>query len=415
MLIFFQPFNRFNSFREIALYGLLIAFILKIFRDKTLSIDFRDKTIVALSCLVVWSVLVSLLGPYPADSLNAIRKNLLVQILIFLIIITEFKDIQKLKKLFQIVVASFSVVTIASIIEVIQANWIASHQLNRTHKMFIAGYANNATFYLPFIAAWFVSLSKTKWEKWTGIATLILGFVVIFIYNSRTALIAIPAGILIILFLSKKYKLLIVSLIVFILCIAVIFSSKSDTLSKYRTLSAPETYTKMHSRIFVWRGALHIIEKRPFLGYGYGWKKMAWAAIDVNLAEYWKQYHPDTYSYYVVENVNSGYGRVSPHNLMLQVTFEIGLIGLIILMWVWITIISKIYLTYNAKKRNEFQDFIVYSNGIIISYALINITNGFWQETYGNMLFFFFATLFVLYKNSINKKCREENVYQSRK
>jgi len=395
MLIFFQPFNRFNSFREIALYGLLIAFILKIFRDKTLSIDFRDKTIVALSCLVVWSVLVSLLGPYPADSLNAIRKNLLVQILIFLIIITEFKDIQKLKKLFQIVVASFSVVTIASIIEVIQANWIASHQLNRTHKMFIAGYANNATFYLPFIAAWLVSLSKTKWEKWTGIATLILGFVVIFIYNSRTALIAIPAGILLILFLSKKYKLLIATLIVFILCIAVIFSSKSDTFSKYRSLSEPETYTKMQTRIFVWRGALHIIEKRPFSGYGYGWKKMAWVIKELNLEEYWKQQYPDTYNYYVKEAF-SIYGKVNPHNLILQIVFEIGLIGLGIFLWFWLTIISKILKTAWGEQGSETRKLMKCSIGIVISYILINITNGFWQETYGNMILMFAGLVFVV-------------------
>lgn len=405
VLIFFQPFNRFNSFREISFYGLLLFFILKLFKDKIVRIDFSDKTIVALSFLAGWSMLVSVLGPYPLDSLNAIRKNLLVQILIFLVVIIEFKDIQELKKLFQLVVASFAVVTVASIIEAVHLDSANFHQLNKTHKMFIGGYANNATFYLPFIAAYLISVNKTKWEKWTGIATLILGFVVIFIYNSRTALIAMPAGVFIIFLLSKKYKLFIGSFIIFILCISVIFSSKSDTLSKYRTLSESETYTKMQSRIFVWQGALHIIEKRPFLGYGYGWKKMAFVVEGSNLPDYWKQYYPDTYSYYV-GNAHSGYGKVNPHNLILQIVFEIGLIGLGIFLWFWATIISKILKVVLVDHGSKTRTLMKCSIGGIVSYILINITNGFWQEAYGNMIFMFAGVVFVLSRQHEAENCK---------
>jgi len=402
LLIFFQPFNRFNSFREIALYGLMLFFILKIFKDKKISINFKDKTIVALSFLVGWSVLVSILSPYPLDSLNAIRKNLLIQILIFLAIITEFKDALKLKNLFRMVVISFSIVTFASVIEVIQTEWTNFHQLNKTHRMFIGGYANNATFYLPFIAAWLVAVREVAWGKWIGAVTLLLGLAVVFIYNSRTALIAIPIGILIILFLSKRYRLFIVSLIIFILSIAVIFSSQSDTFLKYRSLSEPETYTKMHSRIHVWQGALHIIEERPFLGYGYGWKKMAIIVENSNLLFYWKHYYPNIYSYYVGE-AHSGYGRVNPHNLMLQIVFEIGLIGLGIFLWFWATIILKILKIAWRNQKSETRDFMKCSIGIMISYILINITNGFWQEAYGNIIFMFAGLVFVFSRQHVDK------------
>ena len=407
LLIFFQPFNRFNSFREIGFYGLLLLFILKIFKDKTVRIDFRDKTIVALSFLVGWSLLASVLGPYPLDSLNAIRKNLLAQVLIFIVIITEFKDAQELKRLFWIIVVSFFVVTFASIIEFVQADWTKFHQLNRTHKMFIGGYANNATFYLPFIMAWLISMDKTKWEKLLGLTTLFAGIIIVFIYNSRTAILAIPIGMLVILFLSKKYKLFIASLIIFILCISAIFLSKSDVFSKYRSLSEPETFTKMDSRIYVWQGALHIIERRPFLGYGYGWKKMAFVAENSNLPDYWKQYYPDIYSYYV-ENAHSGYGRVNPHNLMLQIVFEIGLIGLGIFLYFWTTIIFKIFEVASSNQRSETRNMTLYSIGILIPYLLINITNGFWQETYGNMIFLFMASVFVIYRQYAN----ESKVYE---
>jgi O-antigen ligase len=163
----------------------------------------------------------------------------------------------------------------------------------------------------------------------------------------------------------------------------------------------------MDSRIYVWQGALHIIERRPFLGYGYGWKKMAFVAENSNLPDYWKQYYPDIYSYYV-ENAHSGYGRVNPHNLMLQIVFEIGLIGLGIFLYFWTTIIFKIFEVASSNQRSETRNMTLYSIGILIPYLLINITNGFWQETYGNMIFLFMASVFVIYRQYAN----ESKVYE---
>jgi O-antigen ligase len=398
MLIFFQPFNRFNSFREIAFYGLLLLFILKIFKDRAIHIDFRDKTIVAISLLVGWSILASILGPYPLDSLNALRKNLFVQMLIFLVIITEFKSYNELRTLFRIVAVSFAVVTLLAVIEYSSKDWTNFHQWTRTHKMFIGGYANNATFYLPFIAAWLIAIKKPLLEKWIGTITVSLGLIVAFIYNSRTALIAIPVAIFIVLFLSKRYKLLIVGFMIYILLLMGMFLSDSSTFSKYKSLSKQETYYTNQGfggRFAVWQGALHIIRERPLTGYGYGWKKIALVARDLNLEEYWKEQYPHVYAYYVNE-ANLSYGRVSPHNLILQVMFEIGIIGLAVLTWVWSTLIYKIYHAFRTANRGEAKNFIVYSSGVVFSYFLINITNGFWHETYGNMIFFFFAALVVL-------------------
>ena len=192
---------------------------MKIFKDKAIRIDFRDKTIVALSLLAGWSILVSILGPYPLDSLNALRKNLLVQSLIFLVIIAEFKSCKELRTLFRIVAVSFAIVTLASIAE----NFLDLINLNinfnelqskRTHRMFIAGYASNATFYLPFTAAWLTARTKVPWEKWIGLITILLGFLTVFSYNSRAAIFIVPLAILIILFLSKKYRLLVTAVII---------------------------------------------------------------------------------------------------------------------------------------------------------------------------------------------------------
>jgi O-antigen ligase len=415
MLIFFQPFNRFNSFREIGFYGLLLLFILKIFKDRAIHIDFRDITIVALSLLAGWSILVSILGPYSLDSLNALRKNLLVQMLIFLVIITEFKKLEELKTLFLIVVVSFLIVTFASIFENISSliNFnldINALQSKRTHKMFIAGYASNATFYLPFITAWLTSLKKVPWEKWLGLITILLGLLTVFAYNVRAAILIIPLTILLILFLSKKYKLLVTAVIIFAFFYAsIVFPAKSDTLSqsKYQSLSDLETFSK-NERWLLWEGTIHIIKERPITGYGYGWKKMALAAKDSKFQDYWKQHHPYIYSYYVKE-ASSSYGRVNPHNLILQIVFEIGLIGLIFFLWLWTTVILKILKTVSVKEQSDGKTFALCSLGVIVSYALINIPNGYWQEAYGNMIFMFIASIFVIHKQYAQRIEDERN------
>src|SRR3989339_455000 len=404
MLIFFQPFNRFNSFREIAFYGLLLLFIMKIFKNRAIHIDFRDKTIVAISLLVGWSILASILGPYPLDSLNALRKNLFVQMLIFLVIITEFKSYNELRTLFRIVAVSFAIVTLASIAEnfldLINLNMdLNALQSKRTHKMFIAGYASKASFYLPFIAVWLTSLKKVPRQKWIGLTAILLGLLTVFAYNVRAAILIIPLAILLIIFLSKKFKLFVIAVIIFAFFYASIFSPvKSDTLSqsKYQSLSDLETFSK-NERWLLWEGTLHIIKKRPITGYGYGWKKMAFVIDDLKLMEYWRKDFPDIYGFMFKPDKNR-YGSINPHNLLLQIVFEIGLIGLILFLWLWTTVILKILKTVSVKEQSDGKTFVLCSLGVIVSYALINIPNGYWQEAYGNMIFMFIASIFVIHK-----------------
>jgi len=402
-LIFLQPFNYFNTLREISFYCMLFFFSLKLVKEKeNIKIDFKDSTIIAIGILAVWSFIVSILGPYPIESINSLRKNLLIELVIFFVIITEFKTLQELKPLFLTVITSFFLVSILSIFERNPLEFFNFHLLNKTHKMFYGGYANHATFYLPFIVCYILAFKKLKWDKYLAISTLILGILLVFFYNSRTTLIAIPTSIFIIFLLLKKYKILIFSFLIFIICIFMLISSKSDYFSKYKTLINPKTYITnqgLSNRLGVWKGALDIIKERPLIGYGYGWKKMAWVINDLNLTEYWKKYRIDSYNYYVIES-HLSYGRVNPHNLVIQIIFEVGIIGLIIFLWMWISVIIKIIKLgfLNNNSIIEIKNFAKGSLGILIAYGLINITNGFWQEVYGNLIFFFIASVLVIYR-----------------
>ena len=55
---------------------------------------------------------------------------------------------------------------------------------------------------------------------------------------------------------------------------------------------------------------------------------MAFVIDDLKLMEYWERDFPDIYGFMFKPDKNR-YGNINPHNLLLQIVFEIGLIGLI--------------------------------------------------------------------------------------
>ncbi len=406
VLIFFQPFNHFNSFREISFYGLLLLFLIRIIRHEIKIDMLKDPSVIAMILIIGWSLIVSVAGPFPMESLNAVRKNLLKHVVIFLIIISEFKDYRDLKPILFTVVFSFSVVTFASVIENAVNDWdtflsmAPSVSWRSTSNYFFANYSDNATFYLPFIAGWLVSAKEVSWGKWVGILTLIFGAYLVYIYNARTQLLAVVVAIFISFLLTKRYKVVAVFALAGMLCLSLIFTTKNEEISRYKTLLNPETYTTdegLTNRLGLWQVVIEFIEERPISGYGYGWKKLAWLVQEKDSDEYWKGKLPSAYDYYVAD-AKLMYGKVNPHNLALQIAFEIGLVGLAVFVWLWITILAKHLRTVRKGSESEGRLFMLASTGVVLAYFMVNITNGFWQENYGMMMFLFMALIFVIHR-----------------
>ncbi len=416
VLIFFQPFNHFNSFREISFYVLVMLFLIKLFRGEVKQIAFKDKTVIAILIILAWSLIVSITGPYPLESLDAIRQNLLKEIVIFLIVISEFKSLRAMKPLLWTVVSSFAAVTVASIFENAIKDWdtfckfTPALSWRGTSTFFFANYADNATFYLPFIAGWLISIKEDSWKKWTGGVTLAIGVYLVYIYNARTHLITIPFAIFIILLLTKRYKLIMVSLLAGVLCLSLVLSSNNNELSRYKSMFNPKTYDTenmgLNSRPGLWQVVIYFIKERPLNGYGYGWKKMAWLVQEKHSDEFWKEYPAMAYDYYV-NDAQLMYGRVNPHNLVLQLAIEIGIIGLAIFIWLWATVLAKILSIIRANKESEIRGFMLSSIGLLISYAMVNITNGYWQENYGLMMFLFMAIIFVMHREFFRRSIQK--------
>jgi O-antigen ligase len=131
---------------------------------------------------------------------------------------------------------------------------------------------------------------------------------------------------------------------------------------------------------------------------------MALVTRDFGFLDKWDK-NSRTYLYYN----EAGYGKANPHNLTLQILFEIGFIGYIAFIFFWISVISKSAAMYKKSRPSpESRAGVLFLKcavpGILASYAVINLTNGYWHESYGNLMFTLAAICSVLYKNAGENK-----------
>ncbi|MBI5048352.1 MAG: O-antigen ligase family protein [Deltaproteobacteria bacterium] len=395
--IFFQPFNHFASIRNTAFYAMLLLFLIKIIR-RGIKVNWKDSAILAFLILTAAILISILFSNYLNDSLNAFRKNFLNQSVIFFATLTEFRTEEKLKKLFYTVILSFVAVTLIIFIKNPPANLFNILEAKADRETFLGGYALNAAFYIPFTLGYLFSIKDRIMVRGFFWVMLLAEFVLVWLYySSRTTLIAILISASIMILLSKRYKMLAIILVVLLGVGVVSYFKKPELLERHKTLLSFQTYITrvgLSGRDYIWNGAIDMIKARPVIGYGYGWKKITTVAKEEGYLERWREKWPAAYDFY-----NSGYGKASPHNLVLQMLFEIGILGLLAFALFWSAVFIKVVKVMRSEIRNELNCFVKYGVlGVLISYFIVNITNSLWEETYGILTFTLAAITMVIYE-----------------
>lgn len=398
--IFFQPFNHFAGIKNTAFILMSLLFLIKITK-KGINIHWKDSAIIALFILGLVILMSIFLSNYVIDSLNAFRKNFLYQTVAFFVIVTEFHEIEKLKALLHTVIVSFITVTLIIFIKNPPANLFNILEVKAQKETFLRGYALNAAFYVPFTIGYLFSTKDRLSIKAFYWFMLLAEFVLVWLYySSRTTLAAVLAAGVIMIVMSKRYKMLLAMLIVFLGVGIITYFKKPELLERHKTLLYPATYMTnegLSGRLGIWKGTIDMIKDRPLLGYGYGWKKIAIVAREEGYLERWKEKWPDTYDFFE----KGGYGRASPHNLILQILFEVGILGLLAFMLFWATVFLKITGIIKKGCTSELSCFVKYGVlGVLVAYSIINITNSLWEETYGVLTFALSAITVVIYEQN---------------
>lgn len=435
--IFSLPFKHVTSIRETSFYLMLLLFLIKIGKNG-IKIKFNDLSIIAFFSLV-GAVFVSILfSPYPMDSLDAFRKNMFMQMAVFFVILNEFDSFEKLKPLIFTVVGSFAVLGIVILIEggVLGRFEFVTEARQHDPKTFWGGYALVATFYIPFTVGCLFIGKDNRAVIGIIFISLLLEIFLLTLYGKRTSLIAVMFSQFVLLLLTRKHKRL---LILFFFALTIIGSAyygsayyvsrivKQEISQNEKTLQTesnvkqnektvqteshvkPEIImplndlTSMIERYAMWKGTLDIIKERPVFGYGYGWKKLSWVAKEPRFLNKWasddeqfgRTKHESSYNYFKHTN----YGSANPHNLILQILFEIGIIGLGAFVFFWSTIYIRAIKIFFKAEPSEGKPFVTYGVlGVLMSYIVINITNGLWEETTGMLMTVLAALTLVAFK-----------------
>ncbi len=390
VFLFFQPFKPFTGVRNTAFVLMLLFFALKAAKGGV-RINLKDPAIAALCLLFATALLSSVVSPYPIESLDSIRKNLLYQLVVFFVITAEHRGKDGLKPVFYSLLGGFAV--LSAIIAFRHGGEVFGDWSILPDKRFTSGYATFATFYIPLGLAYIYSEKEDRNVTRLLVFFVALEFFLLVLNNHRAQTAAIVISCAAVTLAARRLRLLAVGAGAVFVIGLVILQAKPDALARYKTLLAPGTYTSneytaWNNRLAIWSGTLDMIKERPALGYGYGWKKIDFAAKDMGFLEKWKDARPETYGYFGKGN----YGSSNPHNLFLQILFEVGVIGLLAFLSFWVSVAMK---AIRARPRGFLRLAVL---AVLVSYGLVNIANGLWSEAYGNIMLAFAAICVVLHR-----------------
>jgi len=391
-LLFIQPFEKFVAVKYLLMVGLLIAAVpLALRNDIRQRLCGRNIVLSLALAIVVWCIAVSAASPYVADSFHALPRDLLLQAQLLLVGCLLVRSAEQARTALWMIVGGFAAVSVLSSFEVgayLLNHSLSEGQIPRSHKSFWGGYATMASFCLPLIIAFTASTAATMQQRVVLGALVILGVVLTGLYGSRSPLLVVVISVIVLFGLLRAWKALAAVFLVIALGTGW-FASQSNLgyLEKYRSLAETDTYVTnqgLSLRLDVWSGVVELIEARPLLGYGYGWKKLAWAINDGGYAERWKANDPGKAAYFMGEAEKASYGKVNPHNYFLQVAFEIGIPGLLLVLAFWLAVFWQ-GLQGLARGPVEHQRLRVVILTTLLAYLLSNVANGFWVGGLANM------------------------------
>lgn len=337
--VFFSVVPYATAGRYICSLLMLIALISNLVRGRCRSpgITWANLSLLGLSILALVS---AIFGKDPGESLSLVKKDVLPFLLAYLLVVTAF-DSEQCARLIKINVAAL---LIAFAFRTVMAAWVdvetgfrfSFYKESPELPRYLDFYAADSLYYTPILFAviLFADIGRTARYILWAIFGLMLFEVAVSGVRTTFALVSFSTFILLMVRFWRFRKYVAIGLIA---SVVVVFAAKdyvtNPTLARYYTLLDPKTYKfgqdfSVSERAAIASAVKQIVEKRPLLGYGPGWKKLPTVAQELGLLVQWQQSGEPLdqmkYNYFSL-----GEGRVNPHNFYLSVIFEVGILGLL--------------------------------------------------------------------------------------
>ncbi|WP_454244310.1 O-antigen ligase family protein [Psychroflexus sp. MBR-150] len=184
----------------------------------------------------------------------------------------------------------------------------------------------------------FMLFSFNQWNKYLRVGISILFFSVLLLFSVRLGILQFASIILVYLIMNRKRLINLKNTVAFILVLilgSVLISSNKYTKDKiFSTLHSMNIdigkdnvteiatdYHQINFRLKLWPAAIDLIKERPFLGYGAGTEK------DLIHRE--------------LKSRDLDLHKVHAHNQFLSVTFQYGILGLSVFLFILVSIFLK--------------------------------------------------------------------------
>ncbi|GBE05960.1 MAG TPA: O-antigen ligase family protein [Nitrospirae bacterium] len=389
------PFPHVTSIKEIT-FWLAVFFWLMLRSKRSWQFMPLNPVTVSLSLFMAIALITSLAGIEPMENIKRFKGELLIPFLFFLIASTEYNSMKKIRMLLAPMVAAFAIYTVFVVIE--SCNWGLSYYWDQTLRQqlkWYSGYAEMSITLLPLTLGYFL-LMRTN-LRFLLLFVMLLEFTILAAYRH----VASFGGTVFVIFLGalfiqpKTYRL---GVRVFIIMIMIISASllythrDNPAVAEYRLklyqithpyeeLKRPHGFT---NRVPLWKAGVDVIKDRPVTGYGWGMKKYTNIVAQDKYLNKWKTDEPEVYKIYTRHK-----GRfVPPHNLILELAFQSGILGLVSFM-AFIFIYVFYMIKYSVKSRSdEDRNFsIIIVLGTVFSFMIANIMSNELGRLSGKVLF----------------------------
>ena len=368
------------------LIGLLAISTATLTIKKKLLIDWRSPISLGVISFVALAFVSSALSPYWQESLQPLRREILPFALVYILLTGNRADQDNREHIakatiWALIGSYIARIALASMDWSIQGFQHDSYTINREAAQFVDFFAVTSPLFLPLVIVALLYWPISKAWKLMLSACTIISFALIGIAGVRTALLcAIVVSLYQITPFVWRKKWVILACTVILGAVSFVYFKPQieRNLPKYVTIIQPSTYKENYSlveRYAIWRSTLEMVETRPLLGYGMGWKKLHDVAYKEGFYANWQTRHDWLDEWAIRYFDTTGYGGSNPHNSFVQLLFETGALGLMAFLSI---LISTGVIAFKTRGINGVAWLWPCVSASLLAYLIINLMNGLW-------------------------------------
>ena len=322
--------------------GLMLITLALQISKKQLSFPKANVLTISFVALVLIATLSAILSPLSADALNNLRKDTLPFLLAFVLLSCQSDERHSLQRTRVMAVWAliygYVIKETLAVRDGVANNFVFSiyETANIQLPKYLDFFATDTILYLPFLLSVLVFWPMKLWQRVLLLIVTATALTIVAMSGVRATFMAaslLLAAFLFVRFWSRKWLMLAAILLLGISAFAMKDHVTNPSIARYYTLFSKGTYQfgndgSVSERKAIIKAVWDISRERWWIGYGPGWKKLPVIAQERGYMARW-QASTDPVDGWAYRYFSYGEGRVNPHNLYLQILFEVGVPGLL--------------------------------------------------------------------------------------